>query len=353
MGAAGGNTHQGIVCSPVARAARSLMRRLIASLVFLSCPATAFAASSLLLVLAKQDNTLEIVDPASGKILSRIPVGNDPHEVVASADGTRAYASNYGGPRSSYHTIAQVDLIARKALAPIDIAPLRGSHGLAWASGELYFTAEVNKVFGRWNPATGRVDWIMGTGQDRTHMIELSADLNDIYTGNINSNTVSLFHRVPGNQPFTDLWTQTLVPVGEGPEGFDVSPNGKELWAANSHGASVSIVDLATAKVTATIPVGTGQSNRLRFTPDGKHAFISDLRTGDLVILDAASRQIVKRLKLGRSAAGILMVPERNCAYVALSADNRLDVIDLSTLEVKGHIATGRGPDGMAWVHGR
>ncbi len=329
------------------------MRRLLAGFALLWCSAGAApAGSSVLLVLAKQDNTLEMIDPSASMILARIPVGQDPHEVVASPDGTRAYISNYGGPRSNLHTISVADLTARKPLPPIDLGALHAAHGLTFAGGELYFTAEENKVFGRWDPSANRIDWIMGTGQNRTHMIKLSQDLRRIYTANINSNSVSIFAQAPGNEPFSDLWRQTIVEVGAGPEGFDVSPDGKELWAANSHGASVSIVDLASAKVVATVPVGTGQSNRLKFTPDGKHVFVSDLRTGDLVILDAAARSVIKRLKLGHGAAGILMVPERGCAYVALSPDSRLAVIDLATLEVKGHVATGGGPDGMAWVPG-
>ena len=39
--------------------------------------------SPALLVLSKVDQTLSIVDPLSLKVLSRIPTGPDPHEVVA------------------------------------------------------------------------------------------------------------------------------------------------------------------------------------------------------------------------------------------------------------------------------
>ena len=87
-----------------------------------------------LLVLAKHDNTLAIVDPSSLKVLSRIPVDNDPHEVIASADGKTAYVSNYGF--GAYHTLAVVDLIAQKALPSIDLGALRGPHGLAFAGGK-------------------------------------------------------------------------------------------------------------------------------------------------------------------------------------------------------------------------
>jgi YVTN family beta-propeller protein len=49
-----------------------------------------------LLVLSKSDHTLAIVDPSSLQVIAKVPVGNDPHEVIAFTDGTTAYVSNYG-----------------------------------------------------------------------------------------------------------------------------------------------------------------------------------------------------------------------------------------------------------------
>src|SRR5271163_4672272 len=70
--------------------------------------------SNALLVLAKQDGVLLIVDPSSLQVVARIPVGSDPHEVIASTDGTTAYVSNYGF--GAYNTLAVADLVAQKAL---------------------------------------------------------------------------------------------------------------------------------------------------------------------------------------------------------------------------------------------
>ena len=50
-----------------------------------------------LLVLSKRNHTLAIVDPITLKVIATAPVGIDPHEVVASADGKTAYVSIYGG----------------------------------------------------------------------------------------------------------------------------------------------------------------------------------------------------------------------------------------------------------------
>ncbi|MBP7570012.1 MAG: hypothetical protein KBA95_08115 [Acidobacteria bacterium] len=91
------------------------------------------------------------------------------------------------------------------------------------------------------------------------------------------------------------------------------------------------------------------RSNRLRFTPDGRLVLVSDLEAGDLVVIDRASRRVTRRMPLGRAPSGILLVPDGSRAYVALTGENALAIVDLKTLEVAGRIATGEGPDGMAW----
>ena len=302
-----------------------------------------------LLVLEKSDEKLAIVDPATLKVVGRAPSGSAPHEVVVSDDGRFAYISNYADQHGLKKTISVVDLIAQKALTPIDLGALRGPHGLAFASGKVYFTAEANKVIGSYDPAVGQVDWVLGTGQNITHMIALSRDRKTIFTSNIGSDTICEIEPGGGRNG----WNVTAIPVGKGPEGFDVSPDGKEVWAANSGDGSVSIIDAAAKKVTATLELKTNRSNRLKFTPDGKMVLVSDDGGAGLVIVDAATRKERKRLNLGRGPEGILVQPDGARAYVALSGENAVAVIDLRTLKVTGKIATGNGPDGLAWARGK
>src|SRR4051812_4012960 len=72
-----------------------------------------------LLVLSKGDHTLAIVDPFNLKVVAKAPVGEDPHEVIASSDGKFAYVSNYGG--GAYNSLALIDLVGQKALPSIDL----------------------------------------------------------------------------------------------------------------------------------------------------------------------------------------------------------------------------------------
>ncbi len=309
-----------------------------------------------LLALSKANHTLSIVDPATLKIIARIPVGEDPHELVASADGRNAYVCIYGG--GSLHEINVIDLIAQKPSTNIDTRPLFGPHDITFVNGKAWFTAEGSKAVGRYDPATGKLDWSMGTGQDRTHMIYVTADGKKIYTTNVSSGTVSILVDMlvqpgqkapPGAEPHEE-WMQTVVPTARGSEGFDVSPDGNELWTASSDVGTIFIIDLAAKKLSAKIDAKVNGANRLKFTPDGKQVFISSLQTGELTIYDAKTRKEAKRLKLGKGAAGILMDPESSRAFVACSSDNYIAIIDLKTLEVTGKLDVGGVPDGLAWA---
>ena len=303
-----------------------------------------------LLVLSKGDHTLAIVDPADLHVVARMPSGPDPHEVAASTDGKFAYISNYGG--GAYNTITIVDLTKQKTLPVVDLGALRGPHGLMFRGGKVWFTAEAAKAIGSYDPATKKIDLILGTGQNRTHMIFVSEDLKRIITSNIASATLSIIEGVsrgPAGRSRED-WDETLVPVGRGAEGFDVSPDGKEIWAANAQDGTVSIVDNAAKKVIQTLDANVKGANRLKFTPDGKLVFISTLSGADVTIIDAATRHVTKRVNVGHGAAGIQMRPDGSRAYVACTPDGYVAIIDLKSLEVSGHINAGRQPDGLAWL---
>ena len=335
-------------------------------------------SSAHLLVLSKQDHTIAIVDPATLKVLGKAPVGDDPHEVAVSADGRTAYVSNYGFGR--FHTITVIDLVKQKQEKVIDLTPLKGPHGLTFVDGELWFTAEVNKCIGRYDPRSGKVDWVLGIGQNRTHMLYVFPGGKRIVTTNVNSGTVSILDfeealggppqggaGAPGGSPSQGPppgfprgailpsggdWNETVVPVGTRDEGFDVSPDGKEAWVANAGDGTVSVVDLTARRVTATLDVNVKSANRLKFTPDGKRVLVSMLGQGDVVVIDAASHEVVKRIPIGHGAAGIQMQPDGARAYVACTPDNYVAVIDLKTLAVVGRIEAGGNPDGLAWAAG-
>jgi YVTN family beta-propeller protein len=349
-----------------------------------------------LLVLHKGDSAMAIVDPDTGAVLGRAPTGRDPHELAVSEDGKLAFATNYAGGQGG-NSLSVIDIAARTERYHVELAPLARPHGLSVAGGKVYFTAEANLVIGRYDPAANKVDWILGTGQERTHMIVVSRDEKTIFTSNVSSNTISIIERgAPGGPggpggpppggfggpppggpppgggpgglggpppgsfggpppggprgPGGPAWRPTIIPVGRGPEGFDVSPDGQSLWTSHMGDPRIFVIDVAARKVVHTIDAEARGANRLKFTPDGKRALVSEIGGGDLIVLDVPSRSVVKRIKLGRGASGILIPPDGSRAFVAMTGENAVAVVDLKTLAETARLKTGRGPDGMAWL---
>jgi len=301
--------------------------------------------SPALLVLNKADQALAIVDPATGKVVAKVGVGEGPHEVAVSANGKFAYVGNYG-QQTPGHTISVIDLPVQAELYRVDVGPLQRPHGMLVVGGKVYFTAEMNRLIARYDPVANKVDWFFGTGQATTHMLVANADASLIFTANIGSNSVSAIERAAGQ----DAWSETAIPVGKGPEGIDWSPNGKEVWTATGGDGGVSIIDVVSKKVIETLNVGTKRTNRLKFTPDGKLVLLSDRDGDQLVVLDGATHQERARLKMGRNPEGIQVTPDGSLAYVAQEGANDVAIVDLKTLTITGHISTGNGPDGIAWA---
>jgi YVTN family beta-propeller protein len=182
-------------------------------------------------------------------------------------------------------------------------------------------------------------------------MIYVTPDAKKIYTTNVNAGTVSILtsqDRPPGGAHRE--WKQTVVPVSKGSEGFDVSPDGRELWTVSAGDGSIAVIDLATDKVSSVIDAKVLGANRLVFTPDGKRVLVSSLRAGNLYVFDVASHKEIKQIKIGSGGAGILVDPDGSRAFVGCSPDNYVAVVDLKKMEMIGRIDVGGTPDGLAWA---
>lgn len=323
---------------------------------------TPAAVPSYLLVLNKAEATLAIIDPATMQVVGRVPVGDGPHEVATSADGRTAYVANYGGQQHG-HTISVVDLAARKEIRRVDLGPLLRPHGIAERNGKIYFTSELARAVGRYDPTADKVDLIVGVGQSVTHMLVMHPKRPVVYTANMLSNTASVIELDQPQQPGPPPRI-THIPVGPVPEGIDITPDGRELWVGHNQDGGISIIDTETLKVKETIKVG-GMPIRIKFTPDGKYALVSSPQTGELTVLEAATRKEVKRLMVGTppqgqpatgaAPIGILVAPDGRSAYVAVTMVGKPDPgrvvrIDLEKMEIAGSVETGQAPDGLGWV---
>ncbi|MCS3529504.1 YncE family protein [Chryseobacterium sp. JUb7] len=315
-----------------------------------------FGQTQYILALSKADHKMVVLDYNSLKIITRIPVGEDPHEVTTSDDGSIAYVANTAG--GTAHEINVIDLRNLKPLKNIDTRPLYGSHGLAYLKDKLWFTAQGSKAVGRYDVKENQLEWSMGTGQNTTHLLYVTPDAEHFYTTNTDSGTVSIFDHVllqptvpptgilpPNAKPRWD-WVQTLIPVGTGAEGFDVSADGKELWTARPDG-HIIVIDLEKRKIKNDIDTKVLGLHRLKFTPDGKSVCIVSVKTGELLFYDVSTEKEIKRINAGQGAA-MFMDRGKNRLFMSCTPNHFVAVIDLNTMEVINKLDIGGRPDGLA-----
>lgn len=300
-------------------------------------------AKAVLVALNKADSTLAIIDPSTMKVVSKVPTGDSPHEVVLSADGTTAFVANYGAqtPGSS---ISVIDTAAGKEIRRFDVSPLMRPHGLLVMGGKLYFTAETNRVIARYDPAANKIDWLMGTGQNGSHMVVGTGDQKRFFTSNIGSDSVTSFEfqNVPpaGSKV-------THIAIGKQPEAIDLSPDGKEIWAGLNAEGAIDVVDTATNTFKEKIKIG-GRPYRVKFTPDGKHVVNSMVASKELLVIDAATKKEIRRIKLESVPLGIAFSADGKTAFVSVVEPDLILKINMESGEVLGRVDSGRAPDGIA-----
>ena len=347
------------------------------SLILLSCGVLLAqnTTKTELLVLCKGDNSLAVVDVRSGKVTARLMSGPDPHEVVASTDGKLAYISNYGG--GAFNTIAIMDLVGMRTVPVLIWVPCT-VHTDWFSGGKVWFTAEGAKAIGRFDPVTRQIDWIMGTGQDRTHMLYVTADLKKVYTRNVSSATVTLMEAErkgpaaggpdpsgppPGGPPpgGADRWIQADLPLEA------LTWTGRKplyLWAEapralmsrrTAKNSGPRMPEMAPSRSSilrrkkSSKPFGQRQrSEPVEVYTERQACFGVQPERIRLSDSGCGTRQVIKRIPIGHGAAGIQIEPGGK-AYVACTPDDYVAVIDLSVEMAKGHINAGKRPDGLAW----
>lgn len=296
-----------------------------------------------LVALNKADATLAIIDPKEMKVIAKIATGDSPHEVVLSADGRTAFVANYGAqtPGSS---LSVIDLEARKEIRRVDLSPLLRPHGLQEIGGKIYFTAETNRAVARYDPAANKVDWLMGTGQNASHMIVGTLDQKRFYTANIGSDSVTAFEFQAAPPAGSKI---TQIAVGKQPEAIDLSPDGKEVWVGLNAEGAVDVIDTTTNKTIEKVKLGE-RPYRVKFTPDGKTVVMTMPNTKELIVVDAATRKEKTRIKLESQPLGIVFSKDGRTAFVSAVGSDFVLKVDLEKGTVSGKVETGKVPDGIA-----
>jgi YVTN family beta-propeller protein len=148
-----------------------------------------------------------------------------------------------------------------------------------------------------------------------------------------------------------DTATNTVsatIPVGGGPFGVAVSPDGSKVYVGNSSFPSntVSVIDTATNTVSATIPDDFFPEG-VAVSPDGSKVYVTHL-SGRVSVIDTAANIVIATIPIPFPALdpiGVAVSPDGRKVYVANNASffppTTVSVIDTATNTVIATIPVG------------
>jgi YVTN family beta-propeller protein len=300
------------------------------------------AQSRDVLVVANQgDNTVHLVEAATGRNLAVIPTSPAPHEVAVSQDGRWAVVTNYVTPGSPPgHTLQVIDVPALKVARVIELGRYLAPHDVEFLPGDsmLAVTSEATKNIVLVDFASGEVKGALATNARGSHMIAFSADGGRIFSANVHDGTATEL----------DVAGARIVrtyDVGPGSEGLALTPDGKQLWVASLGQSNTTIFDTGTGAKIATLPT-PGHPYRVTITADGRKALIPAPMANLLRVIDVATRA-EETIAIPGGPGGAVVAADGRTVYVPLVEKGGIAVVDLETKRVLRTLPSGAGPDGI------
>ncbi|HLM24430.1 MAG TPA: YncE family protein, partial [Pyrinomonadaceae bacterium] len=133
-----------------------------------------------------------------------------------------------------------------------------------------------------------------------------------------------------GTVAVIDTVTNTVVatvPVGIGPFGVAITPDGMRAYVANL-GGTVSVIDTVTNTVIATVPVGDSPRG-VAITPDGARVYVANAGSTSLSVIDTGTNTVVDTVLVGLRSLAVAITPDGSRLYVA--NDETITIIDTAT----------------------
>jgi YVTN family beta-propeller protein len=212
-----------------------------------------FGPDGLLYVTAELDKAVDVVDPATRKVIAQIPTGAiESHMIVISPDGTRAYTANVAAG-----SVSVLDLKKRTLVTVIPVAKT-------------------------------------------VQRISISADGKRVFTHDQDAPRIAVIDTATNK-------VASWIPVPATVYSSSTTADGRKLLASSPSG-KIFVIDLATAKVEESfdIPPALGE---LLLTPDGKFAFVSCPAAGTIEVLDISAHKLLQPIKLTPGVDGLAWAP--------------------------------------------
>jgi YVTN family beta-propeller protein len=175
----------------------------------------------------------------------------------------------------------------------------------------------------------------------------VTPDGTKIYVMNSDSSTISVIDAATNKVIAT-------IPLGQNSSRVAASPDGTKMYILDING--ISVIDTATNTLTVTIPV-KGFLNGIAVAPDGSKIYVTNpdfdanfipKGRGTVLVIDAVTSKVIATVLVGYTPLGIAVTPDGSKIYVTNEGQSTVSVIDASTNKKIATIRVDDRPMGVA-----
>lgn len=271
-------------------------------------------------------DTVTVIDTRANTVLATIPVGKGPVNPTIHPDGRRVFLTSSEG-----RSIIEIDVATQKVVRTIPAGPNKPS-GLAFTPDGRhvvvsFFQTREEAVAGSPRAAGGPRSTPIAGGRVLTLW---------------NAETKEAL----GSLRIMDLATGAMsdpIKVGMGPERLALSRDGRRAYVANLGSGTVSVVDLAAQRLVATIPTGVAGPFNVSIPRNGRRVFVGNTLGNAMTVIDPATNRIVRTIPLS-SPNGMALDREHRRLYVTNFNARTIQWIDVETLALSPPVSVETAP---------
>lgn len=140
--------------------------------------------------------------------------------------------------------------------------------------------------------------------------------------------------------PTDDIRDRKISAISTGQKGSHmvvVTPDKSRAFVTNMGSGTVSVLDLLSQKKIADLPAGT-EPEGLAITPDGKTLWVADRRSDTLHLFDTGKLEKIKTLPTGSFPIRVAISPDGETAVTSELGDGAIGLFDVKKMEPKKQI---------------
>lgn len=268
-------------------------------------------------------------------------MGNRPRKSVAFTSGARKAGSGVEGWTRGIDVI--VASLPGMVLISLVLAAVWFA-GHAEAAGRVYTANMESGTVSVIDADSMKVVVTIDTRGYQTDDLFLLPDQSRLFVTNMHNGTLTVVDTAT-NQVIT------TIPTGKRAHALALTPDEKQIWVVNGGEEYLTVIDVSSLKIAGRVSMGQIIGpGYIRFSPDGTRAYVTNPTLGTISVINVASKKVVATVEVGKGPTFIQVGSDGRRVWGTDTGGDEIYALDGSSNRLLGKLTVGEAPNQLTIV---